>query len=737
MTARCSRVRRCRRAAGTLAVGFVLLVVGAHPASAHTNLLGTSPGDGWVLPHAPRTVTLTFSERVSLDLVEVTVERASGDIVVTTAPRRGERATELVVTLPAGLERDAYRVRYKVRDPIDLHLTTGSIVFGVGHAAMASGGDNDVPIRPLESVLRWLEWGGLALAVGALTVVLRKARAISDDAARRAVLERALRLVPVGVVAAALANGIAAAMEIADIGGPLGPTARQVLLSSVYGRRFLVTLQLAVAVVVVLRMDRPFLLPGRSSPSTARQRGPVILLGALVASAAFAGHAGTGGAFAAGVALRAAHLAGIGLWVGGLTAVVLVAPLAGAAGRRELLASFSRTAALGVVTTIASGLVLAGREVTSLTALASTLFGWVLTVKVVLVLVVLGLGAWHARRIQGGRPVGRSTLRAEAVLGVLVLGAGALLASSQPAVGARFAPPHVPSPTTHTVAADDLLVRLSLGPNHPGPNTPEVVVLETRRPSLGAVTSVTVALTTASGEVLVRRGVPAPDGRVALDPVDLAAPGAVTAEVAVDRPKAPVPTARMTVTVDPFPAARAATVVSDQPIGPFADRVAAGLVAVAAAMWVAGRRRRRMLAAAVVLASIVAGCSGGSDPASSAFCKKQAEVVQLGSATENVDDTDAAGLRAAWGAYVHKADEAVADAPATLRADYRTYTAWLDSLHGALERHNYNFGGALSDKRFLEATNDERVGTARGNVDGYALGTCKVHISASTPAGRS
>jgi putative copper export protein len=524
---------------------------------------------------------------------------------------------------------------------------------------------------------------------------------------------------------AALADGMAAAMEISDIGGPLGPTTHQVLLSSVYGRRFLVTLQLAVAVVVVLRIDRPSLLRGRSSPTTARQGGPVVLVGALVVAAGFAGHASTGGPFATGVALRAAHLAGMGLWVGGLTTVVLVAPLAGTVGRRQLLASFARTAALGAVTTVVSGLVLAGREVTSLTALASTVFGRLLTGKVVVVLVLLGVGAWHARRIHGGRPVGRSTLRVEAVLGILVLGAGALLASGQPAVGKRFAPADRPSPTTRTVAAADLLVRLSLGPNHPGPNTPEVVVLETRRPSLGAINSVSLTLTTGSGEVLVRRGVPAPDGTVALDPVDLAAPGAVAAEVAVNRPKAPVPTARMTLTVDRSPTIRAATVVSDRRIGPLADRAAAGLVAVAAATWVAGRRRRRMLAAVVVLASIVAGCSGGSDPASSAFCKKQAEVARLGSATENVDDTDAPALRAAWDAYIREADAAAADAPATMRTDYRTYTAWLASLHGALERHDYSFGAALGDERFLETTNQEGVSSARANVDGYTLDRCK------------
>lgn len=584
-------MRRIIRLGGLLGIALAILVGTAQPASAHTNLIATSPADGSVLGQAPAALTFTFSEDVSLDLAEVSVATAAGKPVAIAAPRIGARATELVVALPA-LEDDAYRITYRVRDPFDLHLTSGSIVFGVGQAALPEGDAATTSVNPVEAVLRWIEWGGIALALGAASVALWHGRAIADSDARRLVIARSLRLISVGVLAAAFAEVAGVVNEVVDIGGSLTETARQVLLSSAYGRRALISLQLAIVVIVLFRMARPLLLRRRGRPSTMIELAPAVLLIGLVIAAAFAGHASTGGSFVTGVALRVAHLLGIGLWAGGLVVVVLLLPRNVPLGRKQLLQSFASTAVAATAITVASGLALSGREVTSVTALLSTSFGGVLIVKVALVAVALALGAHHARHL--ARPVVERvrTVAVEAGVLVLVLGGGALLASTQPATGARFDPPEAASPLVRTEQVGDLLVRLSLRPNHPGRNSLEVVLLETRRPSLGAVASVEVVLRSATGERTSRRGAPTADGLVVLEPVDIAAPGTMAADIMIDRPASSLPAAHFDWTVDRIPAPRATTKISDEPIaGPL--NIAALLSIVLAAGWTWRSIRRR------------------------------------------------------------------------------------------------------------------------------------------------
>jgi hypothetical protein len=133
---------------------------------------------------------------------------------------------------------------------------------------------------------------------------------------------------------------------------------------------------------------------------------------------------------------------------------------------------------------------------------------------------------------------------------------------------------------------------LSLRPNHPGRNSLEVVLLETRRPSLGAVASVEVVLRSATGERTSRRGAPTADGLVVLEPVDIAAPGTMAADIMIDRPASSLPAAHFDWTVDRIPAPRVTTKISDEPIaGPL--NIAALLSIVLAAGWTWRSIRRR------------------------------------------------------------------------------------------------------------------------------------------------
>ncbi len=574
-----------------LVLAGAAMVASAGQASAHTTLETTSPADGSVLETGPTEMVLTFDEDVSIDLAHVGLENASGDPIEGTVVTAGPASNQLGLDLPE-LERGAYRVRYDVRDPIDLHDTTGSVVFGVGEAVVASGGQAIETGDPIEAGVRWVGWAGLVVAIGALFVAVWLARSVQNPESRRVIVGRSLRLVRIGAGTALAAQLLALAVDIVDIGGPLLSTTGRVLLAGALGWRLGMTIGFTVVLLLGLRWTGPSLEAG--APGTAPLEGVLALvLLALLGTSAVSAHATTGGSAVTGVVLRTLHVGAIGLWAGGLVVILLVVPKHARVARMQVLGAFSPIAVGAVAVTVASGLVLTGREVTSLTALLSTYFGRVLVVKLVLVIGALLVGGHHYWRLRADRSPRSPSLVLEAVVLMTVLGAGALLATAPPATGARFDAPAAVPPTVRTTAVDDLLVRISLRPDRPGPNSLDVAVLDTRRPPLGVVGQVTVTLDTGAGGSILRRGTPDADGNVIFDAVNIESPGPIAATVVIDRPGAPVAPVAFDWVIEPLPAPPAPTVLSDSPLAPVVDRLAVLAVLLGGLHLLARRRRRR------------------------------------------------------------------------------------------------------------------------------------------------
>lgn len=122
---------RLRVVAAGIAVAAVALLATAAPASAHDELLSSTPSDGERLPTAPTEVSLTFSSAV-LDV--------GAAVVVADADGRDWAAAEPeleggVVTVPLddGMPVAGYEVRWRVVSS-DGHPISGVIPFTVGDA---------------------------------------------------------------------------------------------------------------------------------------------------------------------------------------------------------------------------------------------------------------------------------------------------------------------------------------------------------------------------------------------------------------------------------------------------------------------------------------------------------------------------------------------------------------------------------------------------------------------------
>jgi copper resistance protein C len=113
-----------------VAIGGAAALLAAGPAFAHTELVRSSPAANATV-NSPRTITLTFSERVvpAFSKFELTMPAHRMDIpVTTTVSRDGKR---IVGTVGSRLMKGSYRVSWTAAGA-DGHRMTGSYSFKVG-----------------------------------------------------------------------------------------------------------------------------------------------------------------------------------------------------------------------------------------------------------------------------------------------------------------------------------------------------------------------------------------------------------------------------------------------------------------------------------------------------------------------------------------------------------------------------------------------------------------------------
>ena len=219
-------------------------MLGATGASAHSYFVGSEPSDGSALKTAPSRVILTFSQAVLAPLSVVRLVDSQGHDHPVGVAFVATDPTKVVVNLPP-LRPDAYRLSFTIRDTVDLHATSGSIVLGIGTAANLSTEPPSVTApRPIEVAARWLGLAGFALLLGGLVTALftvpwwRSQEAVTNGAALQA---RLFLLAVVGIATLAAAEAGLLVIEAADI-GPVTSTLPVLVTGSGFGVRWAVSI---------------------------------------------------------------------------------------------------------------------------------------------------------------------------------------------------------------------------------------------------------------------------------------------------------------------------------------------------------------------------------------------------------------------------------------------------------------------------------------------------------------
>ncbi|WP_203337455.1 copper resistance CopC/CopD family protein [Nocardioides limicola] len=460
--------RRALWLAATTAVVAAVLAAFAIPAHAHASVIDSDPAHHQVLTEAPRSLTLTYNEPVTLVPDQVVLYDATATVVPSQARTEGAR---LIVDVDQELADGTYVLTWRIISA-DTHPVGGALTFSVGEPSPSVapiGGSAEASTVGL-SVWGFIGYLGLFLAIGTaiFTTWLLPRLSRFDEAARR------IRQLTLAGSAVAVLAGLAG-LQL-TVGNQLGSSVGLVEAwrgASADLRWSLVLLALGLGAVTAGVMCRPH--PAR----------PLVGAGTVLAtiSPALTGHSRLE---LVSTAADAVHVLAGGVWLGGLIALAISLPAATSRAElaAQLLSRFSTVAAAVLSILVLTGLLLAWRIVPSPEALIDTGYGRLLLTKTGLVLIVVALAAWNrfvllprTRRATGSARVAttgtvRRTVAAEAAVLVGVLAVTGFLVNQPPA--GREQPPLVQT----AVLADQHPIELEVTPARTGSNRIRVRLLD-------------------------------------------------------------------------------------------------------------------------------------------------------------------------------------------------------------------------------------------------------------------
>ena len=397
---------------------------------------------------------LSFWEKPepSLSVIQVVDRSGASYQIGRPLPVAGDPLSLSVSVRP--LEPGIYIVSWRILSAVDGHATTGLYGFGVrvspGETPAAATITYPAASR-LEMLARWLFiWPGAAGSRrGGRCAIWRPASSWSD---RRV---------------ADTAGGL---LLLADAQRRNAATSFTQLLNTSIGRALIgraLTVAAAAVGLILARWSGP------------RQRRVALAGVAVAALAAMAVHVTAGHAAAgrwppaATVGAQLLHFAAVGIWLGGLAALLAGVRGAPSATKTAALRRFSTIAAAGLLVVAGTGIVRAVNELSSWENLNSTLYGGLLLAKTALFLVIASFGAFNRWRSVPAAATSLRLLRRTAS-GELGLAAGALAAT---AILGTLPPPAASPPVeprglsaSGSDFATSVRVELTTASDQPGPN---------------------------------------------------------------------------------------------------------------------------------------------------------------------------------------------------------------------------------------------------------------------------
>jgi len=477
-----------RRALAAVATVVLSLAVLAGMADAHANYVRSNPASDARLVKPPTEIRIEFSEPPDPKGSDIQVldtnggRHDKGDVGPSGDPN-GLRVS--VDPIPDG----GYLVAWTATSAVDGHTTKGNFAFVVGNGPLPPVpqiAEAAPPPSLLEIAGRALSYAGIALGLGTAFFVLFVA-STGIDPRRESWL---LSIAGVIIVAGSLAL-------VVDQGAKLPP--RLGIMLAV--RAFAGLMLAAVSITPRLAMMRPVAAIAGGGVmtigplATFRPRRMIALAAGVAAAmtATLVSHATALGSLKS-MALDFVHVLSVSVWTGGVVALLWCVLLARrdetAEDARVLGATvwrFSVTAMIATALLITAGVLQALDRLVLVNDLYETPYGIALTVKIVLVVVALAIGAlnllrWGPRLRAGVRArtaLIRDTMAETGIFIVIIVAASVLTA---------LVPPAQPSASAYdqTQHVSGLRLEMLVASGGAGPNSYVLRVHEGLAPVTGA-----------------------------------------------------------------------------------------------------------------------------------------------------------------------------------------------------------------------------------------------------------
>jgi copper transport protein len=489
-------------------VALLSVLCFATVASAHASLVSTEPGDGSVLAQIPKTVQLRFNETVMPAVIRLidAAGRTRDDATV--------RAIDetITITLPENLPRGTQVVSYRVISA-DGHPVAGSMLFSIGAVTGAAAvPTNAGSVNGLIWLARIGVYLGLFVGVGGAFFATWIGRARAGSAA---IISATL----VGLFSAVASMGLDG-LDVLDL--PLRdimtPVPWRAALATSLGPSLLIAMAAMAAGIVAQR-----------SPSVRVARTlSALAIAAVGFSLAASGHAATAPPQWLTRPLVFLHGVGVAFWVGALMPLVAMAWRPTPA-LLPVLNRFSRAAVPVVAGLVLAGFVLAIVQMESFRALVETKYGIILSIKLTLVVVLLGLAALNRFRLTSPLAIDHLNTRplTQSILIECMVVAGILAVVA----GWRFTPPPralaaVQPPLGLHMHTDNAMFQVLVSPAKVGSDSFVVQLMNgDASPLLAKEATLTLSLPELGIEPLDRRATLGHDGYWHLRDVPIPHPG--------------------------------------------------------------------------------------------------------------------------------------------------------------------------------------------------------------------
>ena len=360
--------------AGLAALLSALCIASA--AWAHATLLSSEPADGSVLALPPKMVQLHFNESVAPAVIGVIDAGGRARDVATRAVGQS-----VLIVLPDDLPQGTQIVSYRVVSQ-DGHPVAGSMVFSIGAVTGAAPPAKASPLAVLIWLARIGVYLGLFVGVGGAFFAAWIGQGPSGSTVSRGALA-------VGLVSAVASLGLQG-LDLLNL--PLGGIVTSAPWASALATCLGPSLLIAIVVMAIAwyAWKSPSILMAWVLTTSA--------MAGVGLSLATSGHAATASPQWLTRPSLFLHGVAVAYWIGAL------APLAAMAHRRNddlprVLKQFSAIAVPLVGLLVLSGLVLSIIQLGSVRALIETPYGILLSIKLALVILLLGLAALNRFRL--------------------------------------------------------------------------------------------------------------------------------------------------------------------------------------------------------------------------------------------------------------------------------------------------------------------------------------------------